>query len=474
MIRLKHSSSVAIFIIGLLVALRDLRLVPYDDAAITFRYAWNISHGLGWVYNLGDRTNGASSPFYTLILAGGSLLRLPIPGLAQTIGILSYAGILVLIFTISKVLIHRFLKVSKVITSLPYVAVALFLLSEGCRSILLSGMESAFCSLLGLLSIRLMVSRKYTFSWITLGIAVFTKLDALALLPTLIILFTLYERVTVKKVAKSFVLFITVPGSWLIFSVIYFGSLLPNSATEKVSGKLSNNFSLNHLWVAQHLASDGYLLAVPVLVFLLTPLLIRKYKLDFLLVVIAIGLWPLLHGTFFSITNLGGQYDWYLGVLYAPNIICIGLLLAYVLSGSKQNRNEILRGTSLILIPILFFAGHNLSASAAVLQQGHQVSDYEAFEKTRQGVGIWLDMNTKKSDVVETCFGWIAWGARSNPILETCPLSTRKSVSKPTWFVNSSFPGDLAPAQSDLGTVVKTSRSSQGMGGATWVIHLKN
>lgn len=56
-----------------------MRAVLYDDAAITLRYAWRIAHGDGFTYNPGDRTDGASAPLYTLVLAfinlcGGGLV----------------------------------------------------------------------------------------------------------------------------------------------------------------------------------------------------------------------------------------------------------------------------------------------------------------------------------------------------------------------------------------------------------------
>jgi hypothetical protein len=54
------------------------RLVPgermVDDAYITFRYARNIVDGNGFVYNVGERVLGTTTPLYTLLMAGLSLL----------------------------------------------------------------------------------------------------------------------------------------------------------------------------------------------------------------------------------------------------------------------------------------------------------------------------------------------------------------------------------------------------------------
>jgi 4-amino-4-deoxy-L-arabinose transferase-like glycosyltransferase len=44
-----------------------------DDAFITFRYADNLAHGLGFVYNAGENVMGTSTPLFTLILSLFSL-----------------------------------------------------------------------------------------------------------------------------------------------------------------------------------------------------------------------------------------------------------------------------------------------------------------------------------------------------------------------------------------------------------------
>jgi hypothetical protein len=50
------------------------RHIAYDDAWITYRYAWNLAAGNGFVYNVGERFLGTSAPGYAVLLALGSLL----------------------------------------------------------------------------------------------------------------------------------------------------------------------------------------------------------------------------------------------------------------------------------------------------------------------------------------------------------------------------------------------------------------
>jgi len=44
--------------------------VVLEDALITFRYAINIVQGNGFVFNLGEKVLGTTTPFFTLITAG--------------------------------------------------------------------------------------------------------------------------------------------------------------------------------------------------------------------------------------------------------------------------------------------------------------------------------------------------------------------------------------------------------------------
>ena len=45
------------------------RHIAYDDAWITYRYAWNLAAGNGFVYNVGERYLGTSAPGYAVLLA---------------------------------------------------------------------------------------------------------------------------------------------------------------------------------------------------------------------------------------------------------------------------------------------------------------------------------------------------------------------------------------------------------------------
>src|SRR4030042_5328460 len=60
----------------------------YDDPFITYRYAWNLIHGVGFVYNLGERVLSTTTPFFTILLAGFGFIWSDLPKIAALLGCL--------------------------------------------------------------------------------------------------------------------------------------------------------------------------------------------------------------------------------------------------------------------------------------------------------------------------------------------------------------------------------------------------
>src|SRR5215212_8222761 len=63
----------------------------YDDPYITYRYASNLAHAAGFVYNAGERILSTTTPLYTLILALAGLTGAPIPFASNLFACLSLA-----------------------------------------------------------------------------------------------------------------------------------------------------------------------------------------------------------------------------------------------------------------------------------------------------------------------------------------------------------------------------------------------
>jgi hypothetical protein len=51
--------------------------ILFDDAMISMRYAYNLAHGNGLVWNIGERVQGFTNPLWVFYMAGLHLLPLP-------------------------------------------------------------------------------------------------------------------------------------------------------------------------------------------------------------------------------------------------------------------------------------------------------------------------------------------------------------------------------------------------------------
>src|ERR1700733_14661069 len=63
-----------------------------DDAYISFRYARNLAHGLGLVYNAGEHIEGYTNFFWTVLLAVGVKVGLDPVLLAKVLGGIAACG----------------------------------------------------------------------------------------------------------------------------------------------------------------------------------------------------------------------------------------------------------------------------------------------------------------------------------------------------------------------------------------------
>jgi arabinofuranosyltransferase len=69
-----------------------------DDIYVTYRYAWNLAHGLGFTFNPGERVFGLTDPGVGLLLAlAHRLTGLPIPLLGTALSALALFGVAALL-----------------------------------------------------------------------------------------------------------------------------------------------------------------------------------------------------------------------------------------------------------------------------------------------------------------------------------------------------------------------------------------
>ncbi|HEY9152892.1 MAG TPA: hypothetical protein VIN60_08410 [Anaerolineales bacterium] len=223
----------------------------FDDAMISMRYAWNFAHGLGLVWNAGERVEGYTNLLMTLAMSLASffLNKNLTPLAAQIFAIPTVLGSAFLTRAIAISIMEG--KQHQALVSLVAFACALFYYPLSYWSLL--GMET------GLLALLILATVLFALRWlktekrsdlvglvITAGLAYLTRDDAM--IPVAIIFaFIALETWLNKKDDRKFLqilyagMFLALfPIGHTIFRYVYYGELLPNTYALKLG-----NFSLH-------------------------------------------------------------------------------------------------------------------------------------------------------------------------------------------------------------------------------------
>jgi len=218
--------TILIIILIILVTLLVRGLLLYysnytaDDSFITFRYAENIALGKGFVYNEGERVLGTTTPLYTLLLALFVKFGLPIVWVARIINI----GADCLTGTLIFLLLRKFKLGVSIFAALFYVLFPRVIVWS------VSGMETSLYVLFIVASLYSYYKENFNLTFVFLGLTFLTRVDGIILGLAIFIDFVFrYKKFPTKIVLGS--LGVVLP--WLVFSLAYFGSPIPNSVAGK-------------------------------------------------------------------------------------------------------------------------------------------------------------------------------------------------------------------------------------------------
>jgi uncharacterized membrane protein len=216
---------------------------PIDDAFITYRYARSLTSGAGFVYNLGEKVLGTTTPLYTLILSAFAFVfgTRSIPAISFIIALVADTVNIVLLYRLA----HHILKDRLVAVLLS----ACFLLQPVRLDIAVSGMETSLFITALLLMYHAYLVRKHTMmTAVWAALSIWIRPDAvLAIIP--IFIFTACKDW--KQSLRMGLLVAAILLPWTVFAWVYFGSPIPQSILAKnaVSGSAAYAavFMLNFL-----------------------------------------------------------------------------------------------------------------------------------------------------------------------------------------------------------------------------------
>ena len=228
-----------------------------DNSYITFRYANNAAHGLGLVFNPGERVEGYSNPLWLGLLYLGARAGLEVVGLSKVLGLA--AGIGCLLFAVG--IVQRLALREKQFA--PWVA-ALLATNAGLVYYAVSGMETVLyaCLLTGIAYFLLTPSARSW--WGAAGLATaaaLTRPEGIAVL--LVVFGWRLVRWQNSHPAERQAALLSLPavlaliGGFFLWRHAYFGDWLPNTYYAKPPGVFG---SVALAYLREYLTFNGVLL----------------------------------------------------------------------------------------------------------------------------------------------------------------------------------------------------------------------
>jgi arabinofuranosyltransferase len=190
-----------------------------DDGFISLRYAWNLAHGHGLVFNTSERVQGFTNPLWTLLVAGLVRLRMLPYHAAIVLGIASTLVAAVVLAGVGR---------------RPWFGLAplVLALSPGFVQFSTGGLENSLAHAL-LLAFLLALLRGSRWAWPIAGLVVVNRLDhALLVAPALLAALPLSSP---GKAIRPAIAAALPPVAWLVFSFVYYGFALPNTLYAKLN-----------------------------------------------------------------------------------------------------------------------------------------------------------------------------------------------------------------------------------------------
>jgi arabinofuranosyltransferase len=283
----------------------------FDDAYISLRYAANLAHGNGLVFNVGERVEGFTNLLWTVALAG--LIRLGADGPhAAVVGCLTaFAAELILLVRLS-----RMLREDRSISSIPFAAIVLGA-SYTFASYGTTGMETMASTLLMTLALERALAGRPALSGLSAALSIMSHPDSALLAGALggAMLLSADEdlQARIRRAVTYGVVLVVLSVSVVIWRWHYYGDVVPNTYYAKSADQ--SYFGQGLIYVTASALSTG------LWAFLLLAIVAAARRPRHLLTLFTLAAVPLV---LFYVARIGG--DFMLGRLLVPLLPPVALL----------------------------------------------------------------------------------------------------------------------------------------------------
>jgi hypothetical protein len=374
-----------------------------DDALITLRYAENLSHGKGFVYNDGERVLGTTTPLVTLLTA--FLLKLGISG-TLAFFLLNQIGNFCTAYFLYRIFQNTF-------PSLSLLPSILFLMNPETIQWSLSGMETQASIGLIFASIWCSTVDRWKLLFFLAALAVWTRIDNVALVVALTAVYAFRFR---RLPLQALFIFFAALLPWLAFSLFYFGTPIPNSVMAKVLVDRVNYFpGVAEIFFRGFLHLHSLGLPFLLLAALGTWDICRRHR-----ELLVIPIWTWGYALSYSLAA-GAMHAWYYAPFYAGYLAlnCAGLFYLMEMIALLKS-TAFVRAAGLIAIVIVLYLSY---------LRVNEVRDTQVhLNGTNKAVGIWM----KEHSAPETVFavkdiGYIGYFSQRK-ILDLAGLVSPESI----------------------------------------------
>ena len=252
---------------GILIALSSLILFlllaslflrfTIDDAFITFRYAENLAHGQGPVFNPGERVEGYTSFAWMLLMAAVLALRQDPVAASKALGLAGSLVTLAVTYRLARY-VSWHPRSTGLIAVLGLATNASFALSA------VTGLETPLYTLFLALAVLCLLREDEGGSWwpstMLFALAALTRPEGLAVFGLTWIYRILFARERWPQALARLALFGAVVGGHLLWRWSYYGDLLPATYYAK-TGDLLPRLQAGLFYLVESLIGPGLLLA---------------------------------------------------------------------------------------------------------------------------------------------------------------------------------------------------------------------
>lgn len=345
-----------------------------DDVYITYRYSRNIAEGHGFVFNLGERVQGTTTPLFALLMAGVYRLTQDLVHAGNLVSALSLAGVAGVTYRLGRDIGGPWLGVG---AALMLVLNPWFYISFG--------METLTYTLLLVAAFWFARRDRDVACGVCAGLLAITRADGVLLAGVL----GLAAVITRRRVPWAGSLTAAaIAGAWYLFAWGYFGSPLPQTFNAKASLLSGWTFLQDGLSWFKELYWNGSPAYAVAPVLWLVGVLTSAWRRSYLILV---WVWSVVYVAGYTALNVSAF--WY----YAPLLPAIVLTMGYgagaVWAWSKTwVRSRWVRQAAAVLLTSALLAGQ-ARATFAFAEAPKRVETYRL-------VGKWLKANTPADSLV--------------------------------------------------------------------------